>query len=151
MGAESAALLARLVRGGARATRIIANDLLGEAVQAAPVEEGTLRASGHIVFVVNGREFSADEFEMAVAHAVSLGEGLVTFYGEVRFSTPYAAAQHEGIALMTRGDATWLWQARNYPKGGGPKYLERPLMTKAPRYQAALAKSIDPMLGGRAT
>lgn len=127
------------------------DDLLGEAVNAAPVDEGTLRQSGHILWVVNGREFPASEFEGAVEYAVSLGERLVHFYGEVRFSTVYAAAQHEGIAIMSNGNAVWVWQARHYPKGGGPKYIERPLMEKAPRYQAALAVAIDPMLGGRGT
>lgn len=142
--ADDAEVIARAVRGGARATRFATNDLLGAAVDAAPIEEGTLRGSGHVVWLVNGQEFADHEFQAAVQTAIRLAEEgtLRTFYGEARFSTVYAAAQHEGIALMSRGDAVWVWQARNYPRGGGPKYLERPLMERAPRYEAVLAASV---------
>jgi hypothetical protein len=141
-------VIERVVTAGARATRIIGDDLLGRAVQAAPIEEGTLRGSGHVVYIVNDHEFAASEFQAAVRYAVEQAEaGLLRhFYAEVRFSTVYAAAQHEGIAFMQRGDAVWVWQARNYPRGGGPKYLERPLMDMTPRYLPALASSIEPQL-----
>lgn len=147
---DSDEVIKAMVRGGARATRIIADDLLGAAVENAPIDEGTLRASGHVVYIVNDVEFHAGQFEEALQVAMqAAAEGtLVSFYAEVRFSAVYAAAQHEAIALMHRGDRAWVWQARNYPKGGGPKYLERPFDERAPRYEAALAASIRPQLAG---
>lgn len=150
MADDSSEIVRDMVRGGARATRIIADDLLGAAVENAPIDEGTLRASGHVVYVVNDVEFHGGQYAEAVAMAVELAAtgALTAFYAEVRFSTEYAAAQHEGIALMHRAGHSWLWQARNYPKGGGPKYLERPFDERASRYEAALAASIRPQLAG---
>ena len=55
------------------AMRIATEDLLGRAVKAAPVDEGTLRASGTATVEVKG-----DEVE-----------------GRVTFATPYARRQHE--------------------------------------------------------
>jgi hypothetical protein len=146
---EADDVIARMVAGGCRATQAIADDLLSAAVDAAPVEEGTLRGSGHIVWLVNDREYPADAFPAAAEEAIRLavaGE-LRRFQAEIRFSTVYAAAQHEGIAVMTRGHTAWVWQAHNYPRGGGPKYLERPLLERAPRYEGVLARAIGSQFG----
>jgi hypothetical protein len=67
---------------------------------------------------------------------------------EVSFSGPYAAAQHEGKAIMHRGGRAYLWIARNWPRGGGPKYLERNLLAMAPRYAAVLAAEVRKELEG---
>lgn len=139
--------IAAMVRGGARATNILNEDLLGTAQRIAPEDEGTLAGSGHIVFVVNEAEYV--DFHVAVEAALALARAgtLRSFYGEVRFSTPYAAAQHEGHAEMMRGGQLVEWRVRNYSKPGRQaKYLEQPLLEKAPRYEAVLGAAIRPEL-----
>ncbi len=58
-----------------QAMRVIADDLLGRAQRDAPVEEGTLRGSGHVEITVTPQRISA----------------------EVSFNTVYAARQHEEV------------------------------------------------------
>lgn len=120
-----------MINGGARATGVIAEDLLGDGQREAPLEFGTLRGSGHIVYIVNGAEHP--DLAAATTHALELGARLRTFIAEVRFSTVYAARQHE--------ETTW-----KHPRGGKAKYLEDPLKAKAPRYEGVLAAAIRPQL-----
>jgi hypothetical protein len=115
-------------------------DLLGRSMRDAPVDEGTLRASGSAVVYVNGRavarrgfrEVSSDPVESAAhlemrerraIHEGGLGDAVV---GEVGFNTPYALAQHERLDF-------------NHPKGGKAKYLEDNLKQQADRYQGNLS------------
>lgn len=73
MADETAAVRRRMRAAAETALRVVANDLLGEAQRLAPVEEGTLRASG----------------EVEIDHR---GDAIVA---TVSFNTVYAARQHE--------------------------------------------------------
>jgi len=114
-------------------------DLLGRAVRDAPVDEGTLRASGSAAVYANGRAVARRGFreigsepvespqhlemrERRAIHEGGLGDAVV---GEVGFNTPYALVQHERLDF-------------NHPKGGKAKYLEDNLKEPADRYQGNL-------------
>jgi len=110
-------------------------DLLGRAMRDAPVDEGTLRASGSAEVYANGRAVARRGFrevadqpeapEMVERKVVEggLGDAVV---GEVGFNTPYALVQHERLDF-------------NHPKGGKAKYLESNLTQQADRYQGNLS------------
>lgn len=115
-----------LVRDVYRAGEI----LLGEAQRRAPIEEGTLRASGALAIVVTGQRFegagsiaAAEELAARLARA----HQRVSATAEVTFNTVYAARQHEEL--------DW-----HHPKGGEAKYLERPLGELAPRLERLIAE-----------
>ena len=109
-------------------------DLLGRAMRDAPVDEGTLRASGSAAVYANGRAVARRGFrevagqpeapEMVERKVVEggLGDAVV---GEVGFNTPYALVQHERLDF-------------DHPKGGKAKYLEDNLKEQADRYQGNL-------------
>lgn len=106
-------------------------DLLSRAVQRAPVEEGTLRASATIAVEVNGTRFQGRAGKAAAISAAraAVAEGrTLDLSVEVSFNTPYAAVQHERLDF-------------NHPKGGEAKYLERPLLEQATRYGKIMAQS----------
>lgn len=110
----------RMREAAERAVSVAAHDLLGRAQRAAPVEEGTLRASG----VVEMEEH---------ARGALPGHAIVA---TVSFNTPYAARQHEEI--------TW-----KHPRGGKAKYLEDELKAMTPRYERVIGESIRAALEGR--
>lgn len=83
------------------------NSLLGEAQRIVPLEEGTLAASGTVDVQERG-----DRIDVVV-----------------RFSTPYAARQHEEAG----------WQHRT---GRQAKYLEAPAKRLAPAFLAGAAAAI---------
>lgn len=125
--ADLGTIRAAFRRGAEQALRRVAEDVLGEAQRRAPHEEGTLAASGHI------------EPEGGFA---TLPDG--TQYIEVVFSTVYAAAQHEGWAIMHSGGTEWRWEARHYSKAGtGPKYLEGPIKENLNRYERIVGMAIE--------
>jgi len=109
-------------------------DLLGRAMRDAPVDEGTLRASGSAAVYANGRAVAQRGFrevsgqpeapEMVERTVVEGGMGDAVA-GEVGFNTPYALVQHERLDF-------------NHPKGGKAKYLEDNLKEQADRYQGNL-------------
>jgi hypothetical protein len=118
-------------------------DLLGRAMRDAPVDEGTLRASGYATVYANGKPVarrgfrevrseaaeSPERFEMRERRAVhegTLGDAVV---GHVGFNTPYALAQHERLDY-------------NHPKGGKAKYLEDNLKDQAGAHQAKLRERL---------
>jgi len=117
-------------------------DLLGRAMRDAPVDEGTLRASGSAEVYANGRAVARRGFrevadqpeapEMVERKVVEggLGDAVV---GEVGFNTPYALAQHERLDF-------------HHPKGGKAKYLESNLTERAGRYQANLEDHLQEAL-----
>lgn len=123
----------RIYHAGREGLEIALHDLLGRAVERAPEgvggpgirpseDPGRLRASGHVTPI---------EIE---------GSRLT---GKVAFDTPYAAAQHEGHAIMHRGGKTYEWVARQWSvPHTGPKYLENPLKEMAPRYVRAIAANV---------
>lgn len=121
----------RMIAGGGRATNQIAEHLLGQAQREAPIEFGTLRGSGFVVYLVNGAEHA--DFGEAIAAAVAMARAgnLRSFVAEIRFPLVYAARQHE--------ETTW-----RHPRGGKAKYLEDPLKENAPRYEGALSAAIRP-------
>lgn len=118
----------RRARGALRALKSSGEDLLGRAVEAAPVEEGTLRASAELAFIVNDHRFDgAGAYAQALHVAVGLARAgrLRTIDAEVSFNAVYAARQHEEL--------DW-----HHPLSGGAKYLERPLLENTGRYRQAL-------------
>ncbi|MFB3882878.1 MAG: hypothetical protein ACE149_16560 [Armatimonadota bacterium] len=110
-------------------------DLLGRSMRDAPVDEGTLRASGTAEVYVNGRAVARRGFRKVAKEPGSpvmvtrpvreggLGDAVV---GEVGFNTPYALTQHERLDF-------------HHPKGGKAKYLQSNLETQAEHYQENLA------------
>lgn len=140
------------LRGAFKGLVAAAEDLLARSIADAPVEEGTLRESAVIAYIVSGRRFEGGgAAAQALAYAIELlgAHAPLRVDAEVSFNTVYAAAQHEGIAFMVRSDTgtPYLWQARDYPGGGGPKYLEKNLLAHGERYQRVIAagakKGID--------
>jgi hypothetical protein len=122
------------MRSAARRVLVAAAfDLAGRAAADAPIETGRLRGS---VSPGGDPQYGGDPGPAVVVEEGDRMEVSVTF------STPYAAAQHEGHATMHRGDTVYEWRARNWPLGGGPKFLERNLTAMAPRYEAALAAAV---------
>ena len=110
-------------------------DLLGRSMRDAPVDEGTLRASGSAEVYANSRAVArrgfrevadqpeAPEMVTRPVQEGGLGDAVV---GEVGFNTPYALVQHERLDF-------------NHPKGGKAKYLEDNLTQQADRYQDNLS------------
>jgi hypothetical protein len=78
MPGELDAVRLRMVAAATAATKRVGEDLLGRAQREAPLEEGTLRASGHVEIEHTPHEVTA----------------------VVSFNTPYAARQHEETSWM---------------------------------------------------
>jgi hypothetical protein len=93
----------RVRRATAAAINLTLNDLLAASGLIVPLEEGTLAQSGHVI------EATEDHLQ-----------------GEVRYSTPYAARQHEELTY------------RHLP-GRTAKYLEVPFKTMIPTYSRFVA------------
>jgi len=120
---------------------LAAEAVLGEAMQLAPLDEGTLRASGYAQVYVNGKRVSgqhtqavnvgtgktignaglpkAAEKGIQVIHQVAAPSPTVEALGNqvealVGFNQPYALEQHERLDF-------------HHPKGGEAKYLEKPV------------------------
>lgn len=103
--------------------------VLGEAQRRAPIDEGTLRGSGVLILVVNGRRFEGEGgISAATSAAVAAVRSGVPLEvnAEISFNTPYAARQHEELD----------WE---HPKGGEAKYLERSLNEVVPRVVPLIA------------
>jgi hypothetical protein len=108
-------------------------DLLGRSMRDAPVDEGTLRATGTATVYVNGKAVSRSGFREVggAPEAPEMVSGLLegglgdAIVGEASFNTPYALAQHERLDYY-------------HPKGGKAKYLEDNLKQQAGRYQGNL-------------
>jgi len=128
----------RIVAAATQAMIEIVEDLLGRAMREAPLDEGTLRASGTAAVFVDGKRVSGSvapsavqpiggpkihvdvhrDVESLAAQSPKKGGGVE---GIVGFNTPYALKQHERTDF-------------NHPKGGKAKYLEDPLKENADRY-----------------
>lgn len=129
MADELAGLRVAQARGDMRALAVIGEDLLGEATRRAPIEEGTLRASGGIAYIVNGTRFEGTgAHAMATAAAVTAARAgtLRELNVEVFFASIYAAVQHERLDF-------------HHPLAGEAKYLERPLQEKQSRYDRIIS------------
>lgn len=118
-----------VARGAMRSLRIIGDDLHGTSQDRAPLDEGTLRASGEVVFIINGlRHEGAGAFEAALRHAVGLAAAgdLRSMNVEVSYNTIYAARQHEELD----------WK---HPRGGQAKYLESVIHERGARWGAVIS------------
>lgn len=102
------------------AVRLAGEDLLGRGQRDAPVDEGTLRASGYVDF-------------HATATTDPRHGSMCT--STVVFPMVYAARQHEEESYA-------------HPKGGKAKYLEDPLKEMAGHYAQALAAHSGRAFGG---
>lgn len=122
-----------------------AEDLLGRAQRDAPVDEGTLRASGTIVYIINGGRYEGPGARTAAREAAVAGaaHGGVEMDAEVSFNTVYSAAQHEQLAFMVRDGTPIVWQVKDPSKHRHWKYLERNLVEMAPRYDAVIGASAE--------
>lgn len=112
---------------GAQAIRENALDLLGESIEDAPVEEGTLRGSGAVHFEGRRIATSADFGHESGTPAENVDTGEMT--ASVTFNTVYAAAQHEGVDFV-------------HPKGGKAKYLEDNLEANRDQYTRHIADAM---------
>lgn len=117
-----------------RAVRMIALDLLGQAVNEAPVKEGILRGSGSAHFDGQRISTGAEHSDTAVVAndenaAVAGGAGSDSTTAILAFNAVYAEAQHE------RTDYA-------HPKGGKAKYLEDPLERNRKQYQERIRAEI---------
>lgn len=131
MADETREARARYARGALEGLARSAEDLLGKASRLAPVEEGTLRASGTVVLIVNGARFEGAGAKAAARSAIEAAAragGPIRLDAEVAFNTVYAARQHEELD----------WQ---HPLGGQAKYLETPLRANASRYERIVETS----------
>lgn len=120
-----------LAVGALRGLAVAAEDLLGKAVQRAPLEEGTLRASAAIAYIVDGKRFegsAALPAAEALVRVTAARTTIVNIEAEVSFNTVYAARQHEETQ----------WQ---HPLAGEAKYLERPALENAGRYRQVILLS----------
>lgn len=109
-----------------------AEDLLGKATRLAPKDEGTLRGSGAVVLILNGRRLEGEGAQaaaMAAVTALAHAGAPIRLDAEVSFNTVYAARQHEELG--------WHHDV------GQAKYLEQPLGDNANRYQRIIAASAE--------
>jgi hypothetical protein len=133
------------VRGAFRGLVASVEDLTGAWQRDAPIEEGTLRASAAIAYVINGTRYENAGAAEAAAVAAA-GHGDVEMYAETSANTPYAAAQEAAVATMHRGGKTWEWVARNHPRGGKAHYMGDALAAGAERYPRVIAASAEQAL-----
>jgi hypothetical protein len=111
------------------ALKNIGEDLLGEGQRRAPLEEGTLRGSFELTYIVNGHRLEGPgAYALAVnaVRALARAGALESIDVEVSANTIYAAAQHEGIDF-------------EHPLAGEAKFLEHPLAERQARYEAIIA------------
>lgn len=116
-------------RGAMRALKVIGDDVHGKSFDRAPIEEGILRGSGEVAFIVDGTRFEGTgAYEAALAFAIAQARAgaLRELNVEVSYNTVYAARQHEEL--------DW-----DHPLGGQAKYLESVLLEDAARYPAVIA------------
>lgn len=107
-------------------------DLLGKAVQQAPVRDGFLRGSGSVRFDTGPVAETDRSGAIRIAgQAPASSEPTCT----VGFGVPYAARQHEGLNYR-------------HPMGGKAKYLEDPMKESLDLWRRMLEDDIRDLLGG---
>lgn len=116
-GAE---ILRRAMRGAENGVQLGSELVHADSQDGVPVESGALKASARID-----------------------GAGLER---TISYNTEYAAAQHEQIAVMHRGETTYLWQVHN--SSGRRKFLEDALKRNAGNVMTIVAGEIRKALGG---
>lgn len=134
MSTEARDLRIAQARGTLEALRRIGEDLAGvAATRTAPIETGELRGSMEVAYLVNGARFEgAGAFAAAMVETIAAAAAgvLRTLDVEVSANTIYAARQHEEL--------DW-----SHPLGGQAKYLEGPLVERAPRYSRIIDLAQD--------
>lgn len=126
---EFARLRVAQARGSMEALKVIGDDVHRKSQDRAPLEEGTLRGSGEVAFIVNDSRHEGDgAYAAALAQAVALAAAgaLRRLDVEVSYNTIYAARQHEELE----------WE---HPLGGQAKYLESVIQEDAARYPVVIA------------
>lgn len=131
---DAAALRARVAGAALEAQARSAEDLLSRSVDLAPLEEGTLRGSGHVYYEVNGRDIGSYAAAHAAVTAAARAGTLRSFAAVVAYSTPYAARQHEELE----------WQ---HPLAGQAKFLEEPFKQRVGTYDAVIAARVRQEVG----
>ncbi len=136
-------------------------DLLGEAMRRAPLDEGTLRGSGTAVVLANGKPVSR-KGTRANPNPFGMGD---EEYAAVSGRFGQRGQMSESHRIVTRkasgtgklGDAVVgevgfntpyaLTQHErldfHHPKGGEAKYLEKPLTERSSRYTDNIAKHLQ--------
>lgn len=130
------------------------NDLLGRGMELAPIKTGHLRGTGSAR--VNGPTINKivrskdpvtgkamiDSSGLPVQEMKSVGDGpgigMIDInggyiQGQVAFTAPYAAVQHENLAYR-------------HPRGGQAKYLEKPLKDNSLAYADNMARHAEKVL-----
>ena len=107
-------------------------EILGIAVERAPVDTGDLRGSGFLD--LDGEQYAQGEAAGSVSVVSSVPEN--TTEALLGFNAPYAAGQHEHTEY-------------DHPRGGQPKYLESAIVENQDRLLALIAgKAIEELFGG---
>jgi hypothetical protein len=117
----------RFALGGLEGLKVAGEDWLGESVRRAPIEEGTLRGSAELGFVINGRVFDgpgAYASAQAYVRTLARSNALRTMAAMVKFPEIYAAAQEYGDHF-------------EHPLGGQARYLSSVLLERGQRYVRA--------------
>lgn len=106
-------------------------DLLGKSVPLAPVDLGDLRGSGSAS--INGAVMATGTKEGSIYTMGHTNDDEI-MNGEVGFSEPYAATQHEHLEFK-------------HLKGGKAKYLEDPFKSNSQKYIDHIAQANKDHLG----
>lgn len=115
--ADGKELRRRMVVAGCAALNAWADGVLGESQRIVPLDEGPLSRSGHVIEAIPGRR-----------HKVTIA-----------YTKVYAAAQHEGFAIMHRNGKPYTWRVHRYSTPGrGKKYLEAPFKASIPELRAVV-------------
>ena len=106
-------------------------NILGTAVERAPVDKGPLRESGYLYvgdeFIAGGSENGGTYF---AGRACDYAESAI-----VEFAEPYAKIQHEHVEF-------------NHPKGGQAKYLESAVNSEQGSVLRSISERYEELLKG---
>ena len=139
----------RFLEAAARGINRTANVVMADAIQEAPLgpaadapkeADGVVGGEGHIGGGGSG------ELRGSAHGPINDPDSAATaghLEAEVSFRTPYAAAQHEGIAVMRRGDTEYVWKVRQYTTPGTKKkFLADPLKAQVHELERRVAEEI---------
>lgn len=116
-------------------------DVLVESVPLAPLDEGSLRESGHVA--VNGVRYARGNVDGSVSELASYDPSPSA--GEIDFAIGYTT---EGGGTGREGDVNTYAMVQhehtefNHPKGGQAKFLEMPLRRQRGEWRKRIAERI---------
>lgn len=122
----------KVKRYTAKAMTDVTLDLLGKAVERAPVDTGDLRGSGYAN--INNTTVAKGTKDGVTLIGSALATDSDEVVGEVGFTAEYALVQHEDLSF-------------NHPQGGQAKYLEQPFDRNTDKYIKYLEDSVDNAVG----